>query len=1082
MAKTLKTVGTIVGGMVLIATGVGAAMGVNVLGMGIMSYTGSLTVGQLGMISAGTVATGMMLEKPVSTGAGSATDWTSNPDQPTPFAFGRVGASGKIIHRDEYGPDNRLQGIVSVYSGAGPIKGFVSYSADGVGITFASNGGTAIGKYNRQMWRSWRLGAQPDTALSLPTGLDGGAVMPGWGAAYRLSGKACELLTLQQDSKFSVYPSGEPKPLAVLEGIHGYDPRYDDTYPGGAGPCRYNDRSTYRYIDNAIIGALNWALGLKENGQVVGGIGASLSGVDLPAFVEAANIADANNWKVTAWPDSSEDVVQVLKQLLQAGGANYARHAGKISCISRAGPHASILTMTARDTAGPIELDTGASRFDRINTITPEFMSEAHGWKHVPASPVSFAAFVTEDGGKRSDRIKYRFVPSGSHAAQLAALDILDPREPFSGSVPLKPHMRQLKPGDCFTISEPGFLLDGVKCKVLNRSYNPNTGAVQVAFRSETAGKVELALGKTTTVPAYPSLTPADPTLVSPPLPEDWVIVPRAPGEDGVQVPIFDLSGVVSNSTATAIIVEYGPTDEGPWTQAYQGPPTVTNIPVDGLQPGAEYYVAIQYQRGSNYSERAVYGPYTAPGLVAGGLSPESPDWDTIRDLANGEAAAELIAEAEARQAQALADAKAALDAADAQLASGLAALDSALNGLGLEDIDGFAAYSGSVQTALDGKATNGSVSALTTRVNTAEGTLAAQNARLNTVEIDLAGSAKATDLAAISTRVATAEGVNAAQNTRLNTVESDVAGKASAGSVADLTAEMVAAREGSANLKARMTQDRQAVVDGLAGKASSSDLAAQSAQLVAQGAEIAAHTTRFNTVEADLAGKASASALTSVNSNLSNLTVTVNGHATRLTSVETDLTGKVNSDDFNSLTAIVGTKARIWRQGTDPVGATPGDLLFKTTDNNRLFVLTPTAGWIEYSDARIPILLADVSTHSSAIADLETGKASTQSVTNAESRANDAYARATTAVTTAAAADGKASAIMGAVLDVNGRQTGWSSSNNGTISHTTFVTDTFAVVPPANSGARFSFANGKIVITAANNVNVVELGLGVLV
>lgn len=626
MGKALKTAGAIIGGAVLMATGVGALAGMQVTAMGIAGV-GTMSIANLQLMSAGLMAAGSMLDKPKSTASGSPSEWTSNPDQGIPFLFGRMGVAGKIVHRDEYGPDNRLQGIVTIYSGAGPVKSFQGFTADELPVSFESNGGTAIGKYRRQMWRSWRMGAQPDTALSLPTGLDGGAVMPMWGASYRLSGKACDLLTMQMDSKFSVYPTGEPKPMQVLEGVYGYDPRYDDTYPGGAGPCRYGVRSTYRYIDNAIIAALNWALGMIENGQVVGGIGASLQGVDLPAFVEAANIADANAWTVAAWPDTSEDASVVLDELLEAGGAKRSRVAGKISCVSRGAPRPSIVTITRRDTAGAIELDTGASRFNRLNTITPVIMSEAHKWTHAPMAPVSFAPLVTEDGGKRSDQIKYRFVSKVKQGAELAAYDILDAREPFAGTIPLLPHLRRLKPGDCFDIDEPGFMLDGVKMLVLSRSYDARTGEVRIAFRSETDSKHPLALGKTTTMPEYPGLTVPDPTEVTGPLPGDWTIVPRPPGEGGVQVPIIDIIGEVSNGTATAVhfewwVVPFGvdpnvpPPADAEWLSAGIWPPTVTSIPVQA-DPGAVIWIAASYLRGENFSERRPYGPITVPVLVS---------------------------------------------------------------------------------------------------------------------------------------------------------------------------------------------------------------------------------------------------------------------------------------------------------------------------------------------------------------------------------------------------------------------------------------------------------------------------------
>lgn len=643
MGKALKTVGMIVGAAALAATGAGMLL---MPGLAGATTLFGVSLGTLNTVSAGLAAVGAMLDQPKSSGSGSPTDWTSNPDQPTPFAFGRVGVAGKIIHRDEYGKDNKLQGIVSVYSGAGPIRGFVSYKADDLPVSFVSNGGTAIGKYNRQMWRSWRLGNQPDTALSLPTGLDEGAVMPQWDARYRLSGKACDLWTLQQDSKLSVYPgNAEPKPTVELDGIFGYDPRFDDNYPGGAGDCRLNVRSTYRWIDNGAIAGLNWSLGMIENGKVVGGIGASLAGIDVPAFVEAANIADANDWKLTAWPDTSEDVFQVLKQMLQAAGAVYARHAGKISCVSRGAARPSIVTITGRDTAGPLELDTGSSAFNRRNTITPSFMSAAHGWKIVPADPVTFQGLRDEDGRQKGDATTYRFACTAKQAGQLAAYDILDSREPFSGTIPLKPHLRRLKRGDCFDISEPGFLLDGVKCIVLTRTYDAKNGEVRIAFRSETDGKHDLALGKTATLPAYPVLTPADPNFVSPPNPEDWVIEVRPPSTGGVQVPGFDLSGAVGNATATAVQVEWwmvpqgadpntppGSDQEDEWVQAGIWPPTTKAIPID-VPPGRSFWIGLSYIRGQNTSVRTLDGPRLSPGLIAGDVVPTAP---ALRPLLDG--------------------------------------------------------------------------------------------------------------------------------------------------------------------------------------------------------------------------------------------------------------------------------------------------------------------------------------------------------------------------------------------------------------------------------------------------------------
>ncbi|MDB5422330.1 MAG: hypothetical protein JWR59_2277, partial [Brevundimonas sp.] len=649
MAKALKTAGMIVAGVALAATGVGALL--------MPGFVGATTLFGVSMttlqtVSAGLAAVGGLLDKPKSQGSASPTDWTSNPDQPTPFAFGRVGVAGKIVHRDEFGPDNMYQGIVAVLSGAGPVRGNFSFTGDEQAVTFGANGVAVTSQWSGEMWMSYRLGNQPDTALTSPPGLKNSATLPGWTSAHKLSGKACYLQTLGENSKISAFGGAEPKPVVEFDGVYGYDPAYDSTYPGGFGDCRYGVRSTYLWIDDPIIAALNWALGMMENGKVVGGVGASIEAIDVASFVEASTVSRANAWKVTAWPDTSEDSAQVLRQLLEAGGAVYARTGGLISCMTRAMPRTSIVTMTARDTAGPFELDTGSSNENRVNQITPSFMSASAGWKIVPANPVTFEAYKTEDGGTKSKGLTYRFVPSATQAAQLAAYDILDPREPFSGTVPIKPHMRRLKKGDCFTVSEPGFLLDGVKCLVLGRpEYDTKTGIGRIAFRSETDGKHPLALGKTTTLPSYPTLTPFDTTYVGPPAPEDWTVVVTPPAPGGTLVPGIDLTGVVTNATADAMLISWRVVAEGEdpavppvflnedkeivpgWVDAGIWPPTTQSLTIQGPQSGAVVWIAIRYQRGNNISLPDLRGPLTVGVLTAGDVAPGSTFFDTVRDL-----------------------------------------------------------------------------------------------------------------------------------------------------------------------------------------------------------------------------------------------------------------------------------------------------------------------------------------------------------------------------------------------------------------------------------------------------------------
>ncbi|MFC7378281.1 hypothetical protein [Brevundimonas sp. GCM10030266] len=566
-------------------------------------------------------------------GSGGRTfEFVIDPDGPIPFAAGRIGVAGSVIHRDTFGPDLMYYGIPAVLSGAGPITAIEAVRADDYPQTFDANGGATVEPYNQELFFRSVLGHQPaPVALSTPAGLKHGSTLPGWTAAHKLSGKAAFLMVMAENSKGSAFPTGEVKPLVTLVGLKGWDPTKDSTYPGGVGTCRLNDPSTWVTLTCPILWALKWALGLWEGPTLkgapahgsstdfqVGGIGAKLAGIDVPAFVNASNIAKANNWTVSAYPNTDDDKHEVLKTFLQAGGAIYSQRAGKISCISRAAPRTSIVTISAADTAGPLEIDTAASRIDRINTLRPRFWSPAHRWQMTALDgEVTAASYRTEDGGVRTRGIDYPYVSNAKQAAQLAALQIANTREGIAGVIPLKPHMQRIRPGDAFTITEQGFVLNGLKCLCLNTDYDPSTGIVRVSFVSETDAKYPFALGQNPVPPEPQVLTPVDPRTVSPPTPGDWVITLRPPAPGGGQQPGFDLTGVVSNDTATAIIVETGPSATGPWAQAYQGPPTVTTIPVDGLQPGATYFIAVQYQRNQNYSARYVYGPYVAPDLIS---------------------------------------------------------------------------------------------------------------------------------------------------------------------------------------------------------------------------------------------------------------------------------------------------------------------------------------------------------------------------------------------------------------------------------------------------------------------------------
>lgn len=479
-----------------------------------------------GSIAASAVVTAL---SPAVGAEGSPTAFRLDTDAGIPVPFGRVATAGVVAHRASYGPTNRYQSVVATL-GAGPVLGNYTIRIDDELTTFGVNGAALDGDHVNELWFTLKAGAQPDTALSSPSGLQSSATLPKWGTDYKMNGRSAFMMTCFENSKFTAYRGGLPKPLVEFDGRFGYDPREDGTYPGGVGACRINDPDTWVYIDNPIIAALNWAIGIWEGDSgggaygvpyacsLVAGVGSSIDGIDVAAFVNAANVAEANGWGVAALPTTKDDKFQVMTALLQAGGAYPSRNAGRISCVTYGEAQASVVTVTAADTAGPVEVNLGQSRLERINTALPRFWSSNHRWQMTQLGPVTNSTWVTEDASiKRTRGIDFPYVPDGDQAAQLAYYAIADAREAVTGRVPFKPHMRQVQPGDCFTFDEPGFLLDGVKVKCLKRSIDPMTLKVMIEFRQETDAKHAAALAQTANGPGTVTPTGPDTFEVDPP-------------------------------------------------------------------------------------------------------------------------------------------------------------------------------------------------------------------------------------------------------------------------------------------------------------------------------------------------------------------------------------------------------------------------------------------------------------------------------------------------------------------------------------------------------------------------------------
>jgi IS1 family transposase len=655
VAKVLKTAAIVVGAVALVATGVGvAALGAASLTAAAATTTiAGISASTLFLASAGlSVAAGLLTKKPVVGAGGSQTAFKADPDAGIPYLIGRTGTGGNIVFRGNADgwsdkTPNDLSDFVIVQS-LGPIQGFESFKVDQAVVTF-NGSGNAIGGFANYMWLTSQLGATPEPA-SLAVAAGASPRPSGWASSAKLSGLAASQWRLRFDAKGERYQNGTPKPQWIALGVKVYDPRLDSTYPGGSGSCRWNDESSWVYSENPYLHALTWLIGRVRNGVRVMGVGAAIAGIIVANFVEGANVAQANGWKVGGTVYSTDSKWEVLKAILQAGAGEPLRLGAQIGCLVQT-PRVSLATIGVDDIAqGDVVVQATQPQRDRINGVIPRYRSEDHDWEIVPAAPVRVAAFVTEDGGQQRTReIEYPLVQCAAgqqpvQVAQLARYDIQNAREFGPITLPLKLRWMGYKPGDCLTVNLPEDGLNNQLVLLLNRSLEPATGAVTMTARSETSAKHGFALGQTTTPPPLPSLS--GPPLVPTPASGDWTIAATSISSGGVTVPALVITGSAPSSIE-AIVFEYraytGPgmaLDAG-WSAAGLEAPKTTAKAITAVTGSTEYQVSVSYRARGTTGGRLILGP-TTTASHSGVAGPPGADgsptyiWVAYADSADG--------------------------------------------------------------------------------------------------------------------------------------------------------------------------------------------------------------------------------------------------------------------------------------------------------------------------------------------------------------------------------------------------------------------------------------------------------------
>lgn len=582
-------------------------------------------------------------KRPANDQQGRQLQFKIGADMPIPFVMGRTAVGGSVIYRDTYGKDNSYQTffiVLSASSALTGIGGIESFTADKATVPFA--GMEATGYFAKWMWQDRQLGVAPAPAAlsngirNPPYGFAG--TPPGWGPDAKLSGYAATSLSLLYDTKARRYAQGEPTPSWIVKGNLVYDPRRDSTYPGGSGPCRWADpsnvaafdaaRRTWIYSETPALHGLMWRLGVwwrdmadaASRYQKIMGIGAPIDMIDLAAIVQAANVQEANGWRIGGEITSAQDKWEVLKLIEQTGGCEPIAVGAMMSTLVKA-PRVSLRRITAADLAdGMLSAPGVRRRSERLNGFRARFRSEPHGWEIVPIDIVQVPAYVTEDGRARTGSGDFSLCPDPDQCAELAAYEVFDSRELEPITLPLKPFAVAYRLGDCLTIDIEEIGLQNRDVIVRGRRVDPATGIVTLTLRTETAAKHPAALGLTGETPPTPTLT-ADPDSIAAPAAGSWTLTAGTAVSNGLTVPAIYVDGTVDNSNADGIVIEYRRVGDGTWSSTGLLPPDTRQRAITPVEAGVSYEAVVRYRGRGIYSDGLLIGPVRTLDASA--------DWET---------------------------------------------------------------------------------------------------------------------------------------------------------------------------------------------------------------------------------------------------------------------------------------------------------------------------------------------------------------------------------------------------------------------------------------------------------------------
>lgn len=513
--------------------------------------------------------------KPKNINGGAQIRFGPNPQAPRPFLFGRTGTAGTPVVATTHGAgknNNKWLTYIVALSAFGPVQSIEALALNGVNAP-VSGGMVVSGQYANKVWSTYRNGEW--TQVWTPT--FGPSTIPEWTPNHRGAGIAHACLTYEYDP--NVFTGGAPAPVWTVQGS-------TEIYNASTLTVGYSGYPADVYY--TILRGIQ-----SPNGTRLG-VGLAAADIDQAKIAAWRAVCVANNWTVGGvWQVTAETPADVLRAVLQAGGAEFAINDGKAS-VDFFASAASAYTIRESDLAGdPIERPS-TDRKARVSRIIPRFRSEADGWDLVPAAPVVDTTLDTQDGNRRrTETIDFPYVSSAQQARQLAAYNLRARRSPVF-ELPIKPHGVGIPSGARVTLDLGEYGISTTTGVVIKNDATAIDGGT-LTVRSDPVDLHTWALSQDGSTASGGSM-PRDPaSTVQNVDTVDWSAAAASITASGTTLPIIRVTGTFPNPTLARLDVQIKPNASTDWIDTNSLVSGTPALEIRGLTPNTIYNIRARY-------------------------------------------------------------------------------------------------------------------------------------------------------------------------------------------------------------------------------------------------------------------------------------------------------------------------------------------------------------------------------------------------------------------------------------------------------------------------------------------------------